>query len=130
MGSIRQLPTYCICTCRVRVGARVGFAWNVTHQNAQRDKVMVFAAALNPSAPPKATLDVAVQSASLPLTGSYSLGIGRYCDTVQVDVGDSADVIEAKINQLPGVDGECCSVTQSCSWFGIQGLGCYVCQSG
>lgn len=45
------------------------------------------------------------QSASTPMAGSFLLGIGEYCDTVQVAVGETAESLQAKITSLPGVTG-------------------------
>lgn len=43
------------------------------------------------------------QPASTRLSGWFALGIGEYCDAVQVVVGEEAEALQAKLQKLPGV---------------------------
>jgi hypothetical protein len=43
------------------------------------------------------------QAASTPLGGWFYLGIGDFCDTVQVVVGEEAEALQEKLQKLPGV---------------------------
>jgi hypothetical protein len=41
----------------------------------------------------------------VPLTGSYELGIGGYCDNITISIQDDDDTLKEKLGKLPGVAG-------------------------
>jgi len=45
------------------------------------------------------------QAASRPMTGSYTIAIGNFCDTVELTVGEPAESVQAKVEALPSVEG-------------------------
>jgi hypothetical protein len=111
--ALAQLVTqhcFTFSASRIRVGARVGLQWTLTfsywtYTNARIPPINV---AVSPASPQTSEAAVAVtlqdtQQASTPLSGWVNLAIGDFCDTVQVAVGDSAEAVQAKVEQLPGV---------------------------
>lgn len=101
--------THCcrFSACRVRVGAKVGLQWTLafsywTYTNTSIPPVNV---AISPASPQASQAAVTAtlqdtQQASTPLSGWFGLAIGEFCDTA---VGDSAEAVQAKLEQLPGV---------------------------
>lgn len=94
----------------MRVGAKVGLQWTLTfsYWTYTNTSIPPVSVAISPTSPQAsqaaftATLQD-TQQASKPLSGWFGLAIGDFCDTVQVAVGDSADAVQAKVEQLPGV---------------------------
>jgi hypothetical protein len=54
-----------------------------------------------------------ISVASPPLAGRVQVGLGPYCDSVELDVTDTAYGIGAKLDSLPGVSSEYCSLNVS-----------------
>lgn len=99
--------------CRVRVGARVGLQWALTFSYWTYTQTLIptINVATSPSLPQAsdAAITVAIQDtqqASTPLSGSYSLAIGEFCDTVQVAVGEPPESLQAKLLSLPGMPAD------------------------
>jgi hypothetical protein len=91
----------------VRQGAQVGFTWTITFPLDRRNNVPDLQAEAYLPPPAWASFSAGLlANASAPLSGSFGLSYGAFCDVADIGVADSADVVRRKLLALPGVMGE------------------------
>ena len=91
----------------IRAGARVGFSWTISFPLDRRNNVPDFWAEVYLPPPSWAELTSALlANASTPLAGSFGLAYGPFCEVADIVVGDGADDVRRKLQQLPGLRGE------------------------
>lgn len=92
--------------CRKVEGAYLTNVWTVVYPIWILNNVPAVTVANASGVPAGARVVMTVRNGTTALGGSFRVAFGSYCESVVINLTDSADDVQVKLSTLPGVKGK------------------------